>query len=215
MERLKDLVTILYRPRETMRRILDQPDRWAPGIVFLAAVCASANQLDARNLADAVPNIKVLPTIAIIALIIVLTAATWVIALYILSWIATPIGRMMGGTGTVGDVRAGLAWAMVPVIWSPIYRVPLVILATRSPIVPEINVRKVVIDFLSHGGCSIIILFLGFQLLFELWCVVLGSFTVAEAQRFSTQKGFVNVVITIALPLMVMFAAIFTLRKVG
>ena len=28
MERLKDLVTILYRPRETMRRILDRPG-WA------------------------------------------------------------------------------------------------------------------------------------------------------------------------------------------
>ena len=72
--------------------------------------------------------------------------------------------------------------------------------------------RRAVVGFLTHGGCSILVLFLILQLVFELWCIVLGSFTVAEAQRFSTQKGFVNVVITIALPLMVIFAAVFTLR---
>ena len=135
-----------------MRRILDRPDRWAVAIVFLASVCTSVDQLDARHLAEVVPNLKILPTMAIIALVIIVIGMSWVLVLYLLSWIATPIGRMMGGTGTVDDV------------------------------------------------------------LFELWCIVLGSFTVAEAQRFSTQKGFVNVVITIALPLMVIFAAVFTLR---
>ena len=200
MERLKDLVTILYRPRETMRRILDRSDRWAAAVVFLACICASTNELDARNFAEVVPNLKVFPMVAIIATVMIAIAMTWVLALYILSWIATPTGRMMGGTGTVADVRAALGWAIVPVIWSPIYRIPLVILATREPIPPEVNVRKVVVGFLTHGGCSILVLFLAFQLLFALWCIVMGSFTVAEAQRFSTQKGFINVVVTIALP---------------
>ena len=195
-----------------MRRILDRPDRWAVAVVFLASVCTSVDQLDARHLAEVIPTLKILPTMAIIALVIIVIGMSWVLVLYLLSWIATPIGRMMGGTGTVADVRAGLAWAVMPVVWSPIYRIPIIILATRSPITPEVNVRRAVVGFLTHGGCSILVLFLILQLLFELWCIVLGSFTVAEAQRFSTQKGFVNVVITIALPLMVIFAAVFTLR---
>jgi hypothetical protein len=53
MERLRDLVTILYQPRETMRSILDRPDRWSLQIVFLAFVCASVNDIDVRHFTDA------------------------------------------------------------------------------------------------------------------------------------------------------------------
>ena len=212
MDRLKDLVTILYRPRETMRRILDRPDRWGPAVVFLAFVCASVNDIDVRNAGSILLNIKVFPMIALVAVGIVAGAILWVIALYILSWIATPIGRMMGGTGTFADVRAALAWAMVPIVWSVLYRLPVVMFAQRMHIAPDVNAHRAVFDFMAHGGCSIVVLYLGLQLLFALWCVALASFTVGEAQRFSTQKGFVNVVIAIALPLMVILAAIFTLR---
>ena len=90
---------------------------------------------------------------AIIALVIIVIGMSWVLVLYLLSWIATPIGRMMGGTGTVDDVRAGLAWAVIPVVWSPIYRIPIIILATRSPITPEVNVRRAVVGSRSRARC--------------------------------------------------------------
>ena len=214
MERLKDLVTILYRPRETMRRILDRPDRWAVAVVFLAFVCASVDDIDVRRAGTILSDITIPSMIALVTIGIVAGALAWVIALYILSWIATPVGRMMGGTGTFADVRAALAWAMVPIIWSVLYRLPIVILAERMHIGQEINARQVLMDFIARGGCSVIVIYFGLQLVFALWCVALASFTVAEAQHLSPQKGFVNVAVTIALPLMVMFAAIFTLRKI-
>jgi uncharacterized Tic20 family protein len=88
-----------------------------------------------------------------------------------------------------------------------------VLLGIGANINPEANGRKEVLNFISRGGCSLLVLFLGFQLLFAIASVVLASFTVAEAERFSTQKGFLNVAITIALPLMLLFAAIFTLGR--
>src|SRR6266700_2353861 len=115
MERLKDLVTILYRPRETMRRILESPDRWSVQVVLLAYFCSCVNDTDIRNVDKVISNMKPVPIIAIVALALIAVAAVWVLILYILSWIATPIGRMLGGTGPVADVRAALAWAMVPV----------------------------------------------------------------------------------------------------
>jgi len=211
--RLADLVTILYRPRETIRRILDAGrHRWSIEVVVLAFVCASVNDIDAQRLGEGLPDLKVLPLIAIVGLSIVIGAASWVIALFILSWIVTPIGRLLGGTGSTRDVRAALGWGMVPVAWSFIYRLPIVVLMSHYQIGPRQNPRELVVQFLSHGGCSIVVLFFALQSLFALWCIALGSFTVAEAQDFSTQKGFVNLAISLVLPLMVFFAAVFTFR---
>src|SRR5712664_2389910 len=109
MERLKDLVTILYRPRETMRRILDRPDRWSLQVVFLAFVCASVNDADAWRLTEVLPSLHFLTALAIIGLVIIAGALVWIGTLFILSWISTPIGRLMGGEGTMPDVRAALA----------------------------------------------------------------------------------------------------------
>jgi hypothetical protein len=213
MERLKDLVTILYRPRETMRRILDRPDRWSLQVVFLAFVCASVNQIDARNLPEIFPAIHPLTAVAVVALAIICGALGWIALLFIIAWIATPIGRLMGGQGTFRDVRDALAWSVVPIIWSPIYRLPLVLMGIGANLKPNANGRHELIDFVSHGGCSMLVLFLGFQILFALACIALASFTVAEAQRFSTQKGFLNVAIIVALPVIVAAAVIFTLKR--
>jgi len=209
---LRDLLTILYRPGETMRRILDSGEhRWSVEVVVLAFACASVN--DAYRLDEALPGLKLLPTLAIVALSIVVGAAAWVVTLFIMSWIATPIGRILGGTGTVADVRAALGWGMAPIVWSAIYRVPLAILMSEFHIGSQTNTRQVFLDFVAHGGCSIIILYLGFQLLFAIWSFVVGCFTLAEAHRFSAEKGFVNLAIAIALPLLVIASAVFTFRR--
>ena len=212
MERLKDLVTILYQPRETMRRILDRPDRWSLQIVYLAFVSASVNQVDARHLTEAFPAIHVPSAVILVGLAIIAGGFLWIGTLFVASWIATPIGRLMGGQGTFRDVRAALAWSMVPIVWSPIYRLPLVLMGIGANINPNANGRQEIVNFVSRGGCSLLVLFLGFQLIFAIACIVLAGFTIAEAQRFSTQKGFANALIIIALPLMLIAAAIFTLR---
>ncbi len=214
MGRLADLVRILFRPRETMRRILDRGgDRWGPQVVILAFVCASTNDLDLRTVPLILPGMKPMPLIALAALTLILGALGWVIVLYVLAWIAALVGRAaLHGSGSVGDVRAALGWAMAPVVWSVVYRLPLSIVEMRMPIPPRIDVHRALLNFVARGGCSLVILFLGFELLFAIWCIVLGSFTVGEAHRFGPQKGFLTVAITIAVPVTIIAAAIFATR---
>jgi hypothetical protein len=211
---LGDLVTILYRPRQTMRRILDSGrDRWAVQIVLLAFVCASVSDSDVRGLSEFLPNIDLLSVIAVVLVALIVGAAMWVLALFILSWIAAPIGRMLGGTGTVADVRAALAWAMVPMIWSVIYRIPLAVFKSRMPLRPDQHVKDIFLNFIEHGGCALITVVLALQIVLTLWSVFVASGTLAEAQQFSTEKGFVNFVIAIALPLLVIGVCVFTFRR--
>ena len=211
--RLADLITILYRPRETMRRILDGSDRWVIQVTMLAAVCTDTQDIDASRVSELLGQFKMMPMLAAVALGLIVDALSWVLVLYILSWIAFGIGRFLGGTAPVRDLRAAMAWALVPAIFSPLYRVPFVIAARGLHAGPRMNVHETVINFLSHGGCSLIVIYLFVQIVFELAVVVLASFTVAEAQRFSTQKGFVNVVATLALPVAVVLAAVFSFRS--
>jgi hypothetical protein len=210
---LKYLVTILYRPRATMRRILEQRHRWAAQVTILAFVCASINEINVQDVASELPGLRLGPGIALLALSIIAGAIAWVVALYIMAWIATPVGRLLGGTGSVRDVRAALGWGLVPIVWSIAYRLPFTLFAHHFHEEARPDAHQFLMRFISHGGCSMVVLYLFFQLLFALWCVGVGSFTVGIAQKFSTEKGFVNVVIAIVLPFLVIGAAVFTFAR--
>ncbi|HJT18763.1 MAG TPA: YIP1 family protein [Thermoanaerobaculia bacterium] len=211
---LKYLVTILYQPRETMQRILQSANRWSLQIIALAAVCASVQDVNTRDIARELPGFTLAPTLALAVIAIVGQAVGWAILALLVALLAAPIGRLLlGGTAKFRDVFAAVAWALVPAIWSLLYRVPFTILSYRLHDVPRQDTRKFLLTFVSHGGCSLVVVYIVLQLAFEIACVVLASFTVAEAQKFSTQKGFVNVIAALVFPVMVIFAAVFSLRS--
>jgi hypothetical protein len=211
---LKYLLTILYRPRETMRRILDNPgSRWTAQIIILASTCASMFDPDTSRLFNkSLPDVKLMPIMAIIALSLVVQALSWIVFVLFVAVIALPVGRFLGGTARFRDVTTALAWGLVPTIWSPIYRIPFGIIATRLH-VAQTEAPKALLDVIARGGCSYFVAYLFFQVLFEIACVIIGSFTLAEAQQFSTQKGFANVLIALVLPFLVAAAAVFTFRS--
>jgi hypothetical protein len=132
----KDLVTVLYRPRATMRRVLDGGrDRWTIQIVVLAFICASVGDADISKLLAALPDLSLNATLALVALALLLIAACWIIVLYLFAWVATFIGRWLDGQGEIADVRAALAWGLVPVIWSVVLRIPLAVYKSR--VIPQ------------------------------------------------------------------------------
>ncbi len=209
----KDLLTILYQPRETMRRILDAgPDRWAVQIVLLAFVCTAVSDADAGRLNQTFPGMKMVPVLAIVALTMILSALGWVLFLYLVGWVTTAIGRALGGEGTVADVRAAVAWAMVPLIWSVIYRIPATIFATHFHYT-TMNSREMIFNFLAHGGCSIAIVYFAVRFLVSLLCLYVASNTIGEAQRFSSPMGLASIALTLALPLAVAAAAVLAVHQ--
>lgn len=206
-----DLVTVLYRPRETMRRVLDGPRRWSVRLVVLAFLCASVGDANVGELRRRLPDLSGTGTFALVALTLLSIAACWVLFLYAFAWAATMAGRWLEGRGEVADVRAALAWATVPVIWSVILRIPLVIYFSRFT--PQSgDVHRMVRDFVNSGGCTIAVLAFGLQIVLYLWMAYVGSATVAEALHLPVWKGLAAIVITMAIPVIVVVAAVLAMK---
>jgi hypothetical protein len=209
---LRDLVTILYKPRETIRRILDGgPNRWTAEIVVLAFICASFGDPDIRHLGKLLPDLSLGPTLAFVALVLLLIATCWVLLVYAFAWAATLVGRVLDGRGAVADVRAALAWGLVPVIWSVVYRIPVWFYLSRL----EINTRnpmQLSLDLLQQGGCSLALIVLALQFAFDIWILFVASSNVAEALGFETWKDLATIGIVAAVPVVVAVAAAIAFR---
>lgn len=209
---LRDLVTVLYKPRATMRRILDSArNRWTAEIVVLAFICASFADPDIRHLREVLPDFSLGSTLAFVAMVLVLIATCWVLLIYALAWLVAYVGKYLGGSATVADVRAALAWGLVPLIWSVTYRVPIGLYRSRLRIHSTAPLQ-VSIDYLQNGGCSLALIVGALQITFDLWVLFVMSSTVAEAERFETWRGLSTVAISAAVPVVIVIAAVLALR---
>ena len=208
----RDLVTILYQPRETMRRVLDGGgERWTIALIVLAYVCSSFNDPDILRMQRQIPDIALSGTLAIVALTIIVAALCWVLIFYGFSWLVTIAGRWLEGHGEYADVRAALAWAFVPVIWSVFVRIPLAIYAYR--LLPVVRDKKLMVsELIARGGCTLAVIVFALQLVLYVWIAFVGSSTVAEALHFTTGKGVATLAIVFALPFVIGIAAFLALR---
>jgi hypothetical protein len=205
---LGDLVTLLYKPRETMRRILDNSDkRWTAEVVVLATLCASFADPDIRHFHQILPDLKLGPTLAFIALVLLLIATCWVLILYLVSWVVALVGKYLGGTAKVADVRAALAWGLVPLIWSVVYRIPVNLYISRLTL-RSTAPFKISFDFLQSGGCSLALIAAALQVMFDLWVLFAMCSTLAEAEQFETWKGLSTLAISAAAPVIIVIAAV-------
>ena len=203
----RDLLTIVYEPRETMRRVLDtSADRWTIPVAILATVCSQYSDTDIRAIQNKLPDLTLASTLALVVLGLVGTAICWLLALYLFGWLVTLIGRRLGGQADVADVRAALAWGTAPVIWSLIVRIPIGIYAYR--LVPQtIDSHAALVNFVTNGGCTFAIIALTLQLLLYAWVIYVMSNTVAESLRFSSWRGLATISILMALPIVMVIAA--------
>lgn len=207
MASARDLLTIVYEPRETMRRVLDAgTERWTIPIVILATVCSQFGETDIRGIQKRLPDLTLISALGLVVLVLLATVACWLIALYLFGWLVTLVGRRLDGRADVADVRAALAWGSVPAIWSVIVRIPIGIYAYR--LVPETrDTQTLITSFISNGGCTFAILALTFQLLLYAWVLYVMSNTVAESLHVSSWKGLATIAIIVALPIVIAAAA--------
>ena len=204
----RDLMTMLYKPRETIRRVLDDPrPRWTVQLVILAFICSSFGDPDIRHLGRDLPDLTLGPMLALIVVLLVVIAICWVIGVYLIGWLVTLAGRLLDGKGTAADVRTALAWALVPLILTPVYRIPVAIYRSTLKIHGTSGLQ-VSIDMLQQGAISVALVIAAIQIAFDLWVVYLASANVGEAMRFETWKGFSALAIVAAVPIVVTTAAI-------
>lgn len=203
--RLQDLVTVLYRPRETMRRILGSTRRWAAEIAVLAFICSSLPDKDPRYLTAGKLQLPLGSAIALIVAGVLLGALFCVLGLHLVAWLVTFVSRRLGGVGNARDVRAALAWSLVPMVWSVIFRIPEAIYALRFP--ADVEGTPAILAFVRQGGCTVAVVVLTLKLAMFVWMLFIASSTVGEAMQLSNGQALTAVGIVAAAPVVIGIAA--------
>ncbi len=189
-------IGFLYRPRAAMRWWLAEEQSswivWALAVFELWAIGASA-------LAVVIPTdeweIRT-PEAIIFGFILVVTgvgnATVW---LMLISTLYRGAGERLGGTGTISDVRAAIAWSGTVWLWASAAILPAaVIVRTMTSVIEEM------IESPSLAK-------MGIPLAAGLWVAVWRFWSLisalAEAHRFSAWKAIATVLLAALLPIVV------------
>ena len=114
---IDSLVTIWYRPRATIRQIVNtDPRRFVLGIAWLTGALGVLNSQVMLATIDLPPRVPHLPRLGSIGIAIAafICGALGVAILYGFGALFRWAGYILGGTATAVEVRAALAWAQVP-----------------------------------------------------------------------------------------------------
>lgn len=210
-----DFVAILFRPRQTMRRILDRrPDRSVIPLVLLASLSAFAGDMRLADLGRVPAGIVSPSMVLLIAGVVVGVVFCSLLFFYFLAWIAVPIGHFMEGEGSKRDVRSALAWGLAPSIAALAYRIPalLFIPATLGEGGRRIRIHGETLILgsasLARDGWGLALVFTALELGTMLWLLFVASSTMAEAHGFSRARGLGTLALAVCSPMVVIVAAL-------
>jgi hypothetical protein len=171
------------KPRATIRQIVDRDPEHM--VLLLAAIYGISKVLDravAKNLGDKISW----PFIFIIA--IIAGPFSGVISLYLGGLLIRWTGSWIGGEGTAENIRAAIAWAYVPIIWTLVLWIPQLLLfgqelfTEETPIMDESLILTGI-----FWGISLI------ELIVAIWTIVIFLKCIGEVQGFSAWKALGNV----------------------
>jgi hypothetical protein len=212
------LVAIATAPRRTMRGILERPEPMpAISLVLAAAVSIALRDIDVAGLREVALSFgNAMASLIVIAL---LTAATLValVMFYACLTAAMWSGRtLLGGAGTLRDIRLALAWGVVPQILAMSYRLPALFFWSGDPPRARAESIGVTLSLSASGAPSDSWPYLILELAFAAWYLFVASRALGEAQRFSSWKGLANLLLAIVGPLIALLviaaAAFLTIR---
>jgi len=210
---LRNLALIMIRPRDTMRRILDDAGNrsWLV-MLLLGSISAGFGDFDRNGFGNIVLAAKQhgIPAIVVIVAMILAVILSMSLIFYVFSWAAWGIGKAMEGTGSPADVRRAFAWGLAPIVWALLYRVPVALFWERA-VDAQISDRgsRLTFDPGKLGdGCLMTLLVAVLELIAITWCIAVSSNTVGEAHRFSSWRGLATIVLTSIAPLILVAAAV-------
>src|SRR5688500_5575172 len=106
---LGNLAMVVFQPRRTIRRLLDQRSHRILPLVLLAIGSSMLKDPDVAGLPKALQAQTSLTLPLIITCIVVAVILGMLLLFYVLSWIAFVFGRLFEGRGEVVEVRTALA----------------------------------------------------------------------------------------------------------
>ena len=167
--------TIWYRPRATMRRIVDaDPTRFVLGIAWLAgAVALLSSQVTAAP-TDFPANVRHWPRLGPIGIAIAafFFGAISIVSIYGLAALYRWSGKILGGSAQRVEVRAALAWAQVPGLYFAAVTIIATVLGVYTPPAPH-----------TVSPLSLIESIIG------IWIFVISLKCLGEVHRFSAWRA--------------------------
>jgi hypothetical protein len=211
-------VTILVRPRETIRSIVARPQSSAIVLLVLLATLSSVIR-DVRWQAYRSPRLAaMMPSAWIICAALAGILIGALLLFYAFAFLAWGIGRLLGGTADGRAVRRALAWSLAPLIWALLFRIPVALF--QPALGAALNQMHNPVDILhaAAGAMSLYVvartaLIALLRIAVDLWCLVIASIALSEVNGFSTWRGAATVGFSLLAPLVVV-AAFFIARAV-
>jgi hypothetical protein len=208
MQWLRDLLAVGFRPRATMRRVLDHGGAPVLPLVVAATVSAMMKDVSVTGIARVLRS-EDAATAAMIAGAIACGAILMVGLFYGLSWMAVYAGRLLEGHATLAEVRAAMAWGLVPVIWLLLVRVPVAFMRAPKDIRQMGGINLVLPSSGTLAGALVLAVVDAVALL---WYVYVASETLGEANQFSGWRGLGTLAVVGITPFVIALAAILALK---
>jgi len=186
---IKPLFSIWVEPRKTIREIVDEdPTR---GVIGLAMVGGGVQRLEFawfRALSHPGSVGALFPISVVIQ--VVFGAFIGVIGIYVGAWLIRVFCRLLGGVGSLAEMRAALAWSSIPGIAAAAVSIVLLLLGAVSP--PEFRHSRIPV----MTGSTVELGLLNFAM--ALWGFVVQMKCIGEVNRFSAWRAFGAVLMLVA-----------------
>jgi Yip1 domain len=187
LSRASPFLTIWTRPRATIRSIIEQDPTFR--VLPIAMVGGIVQALQIESLLSAGSQFSIL---VILLIAVVVGPPLGLILLYAGAWLVELSCRLFGGKANSRDVRAALAWSLVPVLATiPLGLVRIAILGRDMFILSGF-------DPFAH---PILVYGTGIpELVLSVWCLVVTVKTLGEVQRFTDLRAFNSMLLLLVPP---------------
>jgi hypothetical protein len=181
-DRIAPFFTIWFQPRATIRKIVEtDPNRYVFALVATNATLAVLERAWAKAMTGAAPLTAAWPFSVAVGVVVAVVIA--ILGLQINSWLARWSGGILGGTANRFEVRAAVAWSIVPSIAGSAIALIAILLGVVEP--PTFTFLG--FPALSAGSLE----FTGIYAIFTIWSAVLWFKCLGEVHRFSAWRAFV------------------------
>lgn len=188
------------RPRQTVQQIVDtDPNRMVLVLASLAGISNALDRASMKTLGDE------LQYEIIIAIAIVGGPVVGMIGLYIGAQLLRWTGKWIGGTASLTNIMAAIAWSNVPIIWALILWIPELYLFGEELFTTETP--------RLDADLSLALALLGFtfvEIAIGIWTVVVFLKCLGQVQGFSAGKALGNAllaVLIVVVPIGILIAA--------
>ena len=172
-------LTIWFKPRETIRHIVDtDPDYRVFVLAMLVGIAQALDRASSKNAGDT------LPVAVILLLCVVLGPIGGLVSVYIGGALFRWIGGWFGGTATSAEVRAAIVWSSLPVIGAMVLWIPKFVLFGEEIFTSTMPRTE------SNPGLLLALMgFLVIDLIAAIWTFILLLKCLGEVHRFSAWRA--------------------------